>query len=85
MVEMEVEAAVVVVVVIMVTRGPVADMVLSRVDVSVSCWAPERMDGLFIQEPILLGRQFEQGLPAFTQAHPLQMPVLLHLQHAMFT
>ena len=30
-----------------------------------------------------LGRQFVQVFPAFTQAQPLQEPVLLHLQHAI--
>ena len=38
---------------------------------------------LLVQDPSLLGRQFAQGFPAFTQAHPLQEPVLLHLQHGM--
>ena len=34
------------------------------------------------QLPSLLGRQFEHSIPAFTQAHPLHWPVLLHLQHS---
>ena len=38
---------------------------------------------LFTQEPSLLGRQLVQGSQAFTQAHPLQEPVLLHLQHGI--
>ena len=41
------------------------------------------MDERLAQVPSLLGRQFEQGFPAFTQAHPLQEPVLLHLQHGI--
>ena len=36
----------------------------------------------FEQLPNRLGRQFEQRFPAFTQAHPLHWPVLLHLQHS---
>ena len=36
----------------------------------------------FKQVPILLGKQLEQGFPAFTQAQPLHEPVLLHLQQA---
>ena len=36
-----------------------------------------------MQDPSLLERQFAQGFPAFTQAQPLQEPVLLHLQHGM--
>ena len=40
------------------------------------CW-------LFTQEPSLLGRQLVQGRLAFAQAHPLQVPVLLHLQHGI--
>ena len=43
----------------------------------------ELRGGRFAQEPSLPGRQLEQGLPAFTQAHPLQEPVLLHLQHSL--
>ena len=35
----------------------------------------------FKQLPNRLGRQLEQEFPAFTQAHPLHLPVLLHLQH----
>ena len=35
----------------------------------------------FEQFPNRLGRQLEQDFPAFTQAHPLHWPVLLHLQH----
>ena len=35
----------------------------------------------FRQVPSLLGRQLEHDFPAFTQAQPLQEPVLLHLQH----
>ena len=38
---------------------------------------------LLVQDPSLLGRQFAQGFLAFTQAQPLQEPVLLHLQHGM--
>ncbi len=38
---------------------------------------------LLVHLPSLLGRQFPQGLLAFTQAHPLQEPVLLHLQHGI--
>lgn len=41
------------------------------------------LDEQFIHKPSLLGRQLVQGLPAFTQAHPLQEPVLLHLQHGI--
>ena len=59
-----------------VIREPVASAALSVVDVPVGHWTHERVDEQFIQEPILLGRQFEQGFPAFTQAHPLQVPVL---------
>ena len=36
----------------------------------------------FKQVPILLGKQLEQGFPAFTQAQLLHEPVLLHLQQA---
>ena len=39
---------------------------------------------LLIQLPSFLGRQFVQVFPAFTQAQPLQEPVLLHLQHTIF-
>ena len=41
-------------------------------------------DGLLEQLPNRLGRQFEQNFPAFTQAHPLHRPALLHLQHCAF-
>ena len=37
----------------------------------------------FMQVPSLLGRQLMQNFLAFTVAHPLQEPVLLHLQHAI--
>ena len=60
-----------------VTGGPVAGGALIGIN---SCWTPERMYEQFTQEPSLLGRQF---LPAFTQVHPLQEPILLHLQHGM--
>ena len=40
---------------------------------------------VFSQKPSLLGRQFEQDLPTFTQAQPLHKPALLHLQHTIFT
>ena len=66
-----------------VIHEPVASAALSVVDVPIGRWTHERVDEQFTQEPILLGRQFEQGFPAFTQAHPLQVPVLLHLQHAI--
>ncbi len=36
-----------------------------------------------MQVPSLLGRHVVQGFPAFTQAHPLQEPVLLYLQHGI--
>ena len=39
---------------------------------------------LLIQLPSFPGRQFVQVFPAFTQAQPLQEPVLLHLQHTIF-
>ena len=35
------------------------------------------------QLPSLLGRQFTQDFPAFTQAQPLHKPDLLHLQHTI--
>ena len=38
---------------------------------------------LLIQLPSFLGRQLVQVFP-FTQAQPLQEPVLLHLQHTIF-
>ena len=56
---------------------------LIGVDAVDGCWMLELLDDRFTQEPSLLGRQFVQGLPAFTQAHPLQEPVLLHLQHGI--
>ena len=60
-----------------------ADGALTWVDKFDGCWAHERMEGRLAQVPSLLGRQLEQGFPAFTQAHPLQEPVLLHLQHGI--
>ena len=65
------------------TGGVVAGGALIGVDTVGSCWTHGRLDEQFTQEPSLLGRQSEQGLPAFTQAHPLQEPVLLHLQHGI--
>ena len=59
------------------------DGALTWVDKFDGCWAHERMEGRLAQMPSLLGRQLEQGFPAFTQAHPLQEPVLLHLQHGI--
>ena len=56
---------------------------LNGIDTFDGCLTPERLDEQFAQDPSLLGRQFVQGFPAFTQAHPLQEPVLLHLQHGM--
>ena len=47
------------------------------------CWMRGLLEELFSHDPNLLGRQFVQGFPAFTQAHPLQEPVLLHLQHGI--
>ena len=38
----------------------------------------------FLQKQSSLGRQFEQNLPAFTQAQPLNKLVLLHLQNTIF-
>ncbi len=35
------------------------------------------------QFPSLIGRQLVHTNPVFTQAHPLQAPVLLHLQHTI--
>ncbi len=35
------------------------------------------------QFPRRLGRQFWQEMPAFIQEHPLQRPVLLHLQQGI--
>ncbi len=43
----------------------------------------EFADKRFMQVPNLQGRHVVQGLPAFTQAHPLQEPVLLHRQHGI--
>ncbi len=37
----------------------------------------------FLQLPNLSGRQFTHAFPALTQAQPLHMPVLLHLQHTI--
>ena len=41
--------------------------------------------GRLEQFPSFLGRQLSQNLFAFTQAHPLQEPDLLHLQHAILS
>ena len=38
-----------------------------------------------VQFPSFPGRQFSQGLPALTQAHRKQVPVLLHLQQVITT
>ena len=61
-----------------------ASIGVSVVDVSPvdGCWARWLLEDLLAQHPSLLGRHFEQGFPAFTQAHLLQEPVLLRLQHA---
>lgn len=39
---------------------------------------------LFIQVSNLLERHLAQGFLAYTQEHPLQEPVLLHLEHVIF-
>ena len=43
------------------------------------------LDVAFAQLPSLPGRQFTHDLPAFTQAQPLDRPVLLHLQHTIIS
>ena len=53
--------------------------------VGVDCAGVELAFDIFVQVPSLLGRQFTQCLPAFTQAQPLHKPTLLHLQHAIST
>ncbi len=40
-------------------------------------------DEMLTQFPSFLGRQVVHDFPDFTQAHPLQEPVLLHRQHAI--
>lgn len=46
-------------------------------------WSQDLLARSFRQCPSLLGRQFVQGFPAFTQAQPLQEPLLLHLQQTI--
>ena len=57
---------------------------LVGVDTVSGVWTLELLVRLFSQDPSLLGRQLVQGFLAFTQAHPLQEPVLLHLQQGIF-
>ena len=60
-----------------VAGGQVVRGALIGVEAVDGCLMLELLDESFTQEPSLLGRQFVQAFPAFTQAHP----VLLHLQH----
>ena len=56
---------------------------LIGVDSVSGCCKHELLEEMFTQNPSLLGRQFVQGPPAFTQVHPLHKPALLHLQHGI--
>ena len=65
--------------------GPALRGALIGVGAVTGCWMLEALEDLFTHDPSSLGRQAVQGLPAFTQAHPLQEPVLLHLQQRIRT
>ena len=69
--------------------GIVAEMEVSKFELEQALTVSVAVSGLLAAEerlkqfPNFPGRQLSQDCFAFTQAQPLQEPVLLHLQHAI--
>ena len=61
------------------------EQVLAGLVVCVAASGRLAADGRLEHFPNFPGRQLSQDCFAFTQAQPLQEPVLLHLQHAILT